>query len=69
MTESLDGEVIYKLNSGAYKSLVFAACDRLLQEFHRFDEDLSVIGKWQGGSVTSVCRGYGTDKVSPKLMI
>ena len=38
-------------------------CDELLQNFHRFDEDLSVIGKWQGGSVTGVCRGYGTSKV------
>ena len=38
-------------------------CDQLLQEFHRFDEDLSVVGKWQGGSVTGVCRGWGTNKV------
>ena len=37
-------------------------CDKLLQEFHRFDEDLSVKGKWQGGSVTGVCRGWGTSK-------
>ncbi|KAL9191170.1 hypothetical protein ACHAXT_000876, partial [Thalassiosira profunda] len=37
-------------------------CDKLLQEFHRFDEDLSINGKWQGGSVTGVCRGFGTTK-------
>lgn len=37
-------------------------CDRLLQEFHRFDEDLSANGKWQGGSVTGICRGWGTNK-------
>ena len=24
-------------------------CEQLLQEFYRFDEDLSVHGKWQGG--------------------
>ena len=39
------------------------ACDKLLQVFHRFDEGLSVKGKWQGGSVTGVCRGWGTNKV------
>lgn len=38
-------------------------CDQLLQNFHRFDEDLSVKGKWQGGTVTGVCRGWGTNKV------
>ena len=38
-------------------------CDQLLQEFHRFDEGLSVAGKWQGGTVTGVCRGWGTSKV------
>jgi hypothetical protein len=38
-------------------------CDLLLQQFHRFDEELSVQGKWQGGSVTGVCKGWGTDKV------
>jgi hypothetical protein len=38
-------------------------CDQLLQQFHRFDEELSVQGKWQGGSVTGVCRGWGTSKV------
>jgi hypothetical protein len=38
-------------------------CDQLLQQFHRFDEELSIQGKWQGGSVTGVCRGWGTNKV------
>jgi hypothetical protein len=38
-------------------------CDQLLQQFHRVDEELSVQGKWQGGSVTGVCKGWGTDKV------
>jgi len=38
-------------------------CDQLLQQFHRFDESLSIQGKWQGGSVTGVCRGFGTSKV------
>lgn len=31
-----------------------------MQEFHRFDEDISVKGKWQGGTVTGICRGWGT---------
>jgi len=39
------------------------ACDELLREFHRYDEDLSVQGKWGGGSVTGVCRGWGTSRV------
>ena len=38
-------------------------CNELLQQFHRFDEELSVQGKWQGGSVTGVCKGWGTNKV------
>ena len=41
----------------------FEWCDMLLQQFHRNDEELSVNGKWQGGSVTGVCRGWGTSKV------
>ncbi len=40
-----------------------SSCDKLLQQFHRVDEELSIQGKWQGGSVTSVCRGWGTSKV------
>ena len=44
-------------------------CDLLLQEFHRYDEGLSVQGKWAGGSVTSVCKGWGTSKVQAKLTL
>jgi hypothetical protein len=42
-------------------------CGQLLQQFHRVDEELSIQGKWQGGSVTGVCRGWGTSKVSSIL--
>lgn len=42
-------------------------CDELLQQFHRYDENLSVQGKWAGGSVTGVCRGWGTPKVSRRF--
>ena len=38
-------------------------CNALLQQFHHVDEELSGQGKWQGGSVTGVCRGWGTNKV------
>eukprot|EP00979_Chaetoceros_neogracilis_P006713 scaffold1372_cov289-Chaetoceros_neogracile.AAC.17 len=42
---------------------VYDECDKLLQQFHRFDEGLGTFdGIWQGGSVTSVCRGQGTSK-------
>ena len=44
-------------------SYVEEKCDELLQQFHRFNEELSIQGKWQGGSVTGVCRGWGTNKV------
>lgn len=37
-------------------------CDTLLQKFHRFSDEIGVVGKWQGGSVTSVCRAWGTSK-------
>eukprot|EP00581_Thalassiosira_minuscula_P005786 CAMPEP_0183744146 /NCGR_PEP_ID=MMETSP0737-20130205/65580_1 /TAXON_ID=385413 /ORGANISM="Thalassiosira miniscula, Strain CCMP1093" /LENGTH=2327 /DNA_ID=CAMNT_0025979781 /DNA_START=237 /DNA_END=7220 /DNA_ORIENTATION=- len=37
-------------------------CDKLLQQFHRVDESLGINGKWTGGSVTSVCRGWGSSK-------
>ena len=40
-----------------------SSCDQLLQQFHRVDEKLSIQGKWQGGSVTGVCKGWGTEKV------
>jgi hypothetical protein len=39
-------------------------CNKLLQQFHRFDEEIGAFGGiWQGGSVTSVCRGQGTSKI------
>ena len=34
-------------------------CDDLIKQFHRFDESKN---KWTGGSVTSICRGWGTTK-------
>ena len=44
-------------------------CNDLLQEFHRFDETIAGInaagltfGKWQGGTVNSVCRESDTTK-------
>ena len=43
--------------------LVGSLCDQLLQQFHRVNEELSIQGKWQGGSVTGVCKGWGTNKV------
>lgn len=45
------------------------ACDKLLQQFHRFDEGIGLDGKWAGGSVTGVCRGWGSTKVSRSLSI
>ena len=44
-------------------------CDNLLREFHRVDEGLGIAGKWAGGSVTGVCRGWGTSKVRTKLLL
>jgi hypothetical protein len=38
------------------------ACDQLLQQFHRFDEEIGESGRWQGGTVVSACRGRGTTK-------
>jgi hypothetical protein len=35
------------------------SCDSLLDEFHRYDETKP---KWVGGSVTSICRSWGTTK-------
>jgi hypothetical protein len=54
------GKAVFEFNTN---SEVDRMCDQLLQQFHRFDEELSVQGKWQGGSVTGVCKGWGTDKV------
>ena len=42
------------------------ACDELLQQFHRYDEGIGIDGKWGGGSVTGVCRGWGSTKVRTK---
>ncbi len=44
-------------------------CDQLLQHFHRNDEELSIQGKWQGGTVTGVCRGWGTSKVRSTVLV
>jgi len=59
---SLSGEI---LNDTEIDNFIIPGnkCDQLLQMFHRFDEGLSVAGKWQGGTVTGVCRGWGTNKV------
>jgi hypothetical protein len=56
LSDSGSGEV-------SWQKTIDLKCDELLQQFHRFDEELSVQGKWQGGSVTGVCKGWGTDKV------
>ena len=56
LSDSGSGEV-------SWQKTVNLLCDGLLQQFHRFDEELSVQGKWQGGSVTGVCKGWGTNKV------
>ena len=58
LSDSGSGEV-------SWQKTINLLCDQLLQQFHRFDEELSVQGKWQGGSVTGVCRGWGTSKVRP----
>ena len=44
-------------------------CDELLQEYHRFDEGIGLDGKWAGGSVTGVCRGWGSTKVRTELLL
>ena len=48
---------------------VHSTCDKLLQHFHRVDEELSIQGKWQGGTVTGVCRGWGTSKVRSTVLV
>jgi hypothetical protein len=50
-----------------FNTFEIGLCDQLLQQFHRVDEELSIQGKWQGGSVTGVCRGWGTNKVSARF--
>jgi hypothetical protein len=54
------GKAVFEFNKN---SEVDEKCNELLQQFHRVDEELSIQGKWQGGSVTGVCRGWGTNKV------
>ncbi|KAL3786294.1 hypothetical protein ACHAW5_001907 [Stephanodiscus triporus] len=58
---SLSGEILNNIN---ISNVIGPGdkCDQLLQQFHRFDEGLSLAGKWAGGSVTGVCRGWGTSK-------
>ncbi|KAL3784268.1 hypothetical protein ACHAW5_005992, partial [Stephanodiscus triporus] len=60
---SLSGEILNNITDGI-DSFVRSGdkCDQLLQKFHRFDEGLSLAGKWQGGTVTGVCRGWGSSK-------
>ncbi len=69
--DSATGEVSWLKTSlfsiGVGPSVNYGLCDQLLQQFHRVDEELSIQGKWQGGSVTGVCRGWGTSKVSSIL--
>lgn len=38
-------------------------CDDLLREFHTFNEEAGESGKWLGGTVTKVCKGWSTSKV------
>ncbi|KAL3773551.1 hypothetical protein ACHAW5_006449 [Stephanodiscus triporus] len=61
---SLSGEILNNI-TGNISNFIGPGdkCDQLLQQFHRFDEGLSLAGKWAGGSVTGVCRGWGTSKV------
>ncbi|KAL3778621.1 hypothetical protein ACHAW5_005068 [Stephanodiscus triporus] len=45
-------------------------CDDLLEEFHTFDEEAGESGRWRGGTVTQVCKGWSTSKyISFKTMI
>ena len=66
--ESLSGEILNNITDGI-DSFIRSGdkCDQLLQMFHRFDEGLSLEGKWQGGTVTGVCRGWGTSKVRTSM--
>ena len=64
----------YRIGNATGKSVIEfpmsqpGLCDQLLQQFHRVDEELSIQGKWQGGSVTGVCRGWGTNKVRSMIV-
>jgi hypothetical protein len=64
LNDSGSGEVSWQKSTPVNSGL----CDQLLQQFHRFDEELSIQGKWQGGSVTGVCRGWGTNKVRSMIV-
>lgn len=44
-------------------------CDDLLKEFHKFNEGASESGRWQGGTVTQVCKGWSTSKVNLSLHV
>ena len=44
-------------------------CDDLLKEFHKFNEGASESGRWQGGTVTQVCKGWSTSKVNLCLRV
>ncbi|KAL3768372.1 hypothetical protein ACHAW5_005210 [Stephanodiscus triporus] len=60
---SLSGEILNNITDGIDSFIQIGnKCDQLLQQFHRFDEGLSLAGKWAGGTVTGVCRGWGTSK-------
>ena len=66
----LEYDVNGVLNNGTGNSILTplsGECDELLQQFHRVDEGLGIDGKWAGGSVTGVCRGWGSTKVSRKV--
>ena len=56
------GKDVFEFNKNSLNHIE-DKCNGLLQQFHRVDEELSVQGKWQGGTVTGVCKGWGTDKV------
>lgn len=57
-----DNEGNLELNDRSILDSDTGACDKLLQVFHRFDEGIGVEGKWQGGTVTGICRGWGTSR-------
>jgi hypothetical protein len=67
----LSGEILNNIPEGIGNFIRSGdKCDELLQMFHRFDEGLSVssvAGKWQGGTMTGVCKGWGTSKVRTSM--
>ena len=64
-----DDGVLINGSSNTILTPLSGECDELLQQFHRVDEGLGIAGKWTGGSVTSVCRGWGTSKVRTNLFL